>query len=169
VVPMPDRPRHAWRRLAAAAAILAAAWLGHAARNGPGRAVPPGPAAASRIVLAPPRNPAPAPAPIPTRSLEEALAEATEATIELAREASAPAARIGREAFDLEGPGGFPAETSADADPARVSPPGLLGAVGERVNAGIRPISGSARHAFSFLLGPVPEAAPKTPPARDAS
>jgi hypothetical protein len=30
----------------------------------------------------------------------------------------------------------------------------VLGAVGERVNEKVRPLSGSARHAFSFLLGP---------------
>jgi hypothetical protein len=36
----------------------------------------------------------------------------------------------------------------------------VLQQVGERVSAGVKPISGSARHAFSFLLGPPPEPAP---------
>ncbi len=94
-----------------------------------------------------PRNPVTPPA----RPLGESLAEATSATWELAREASGPAARIGRGAWVA-----WPSSTIAGGPP----PPGMpaskvLGRVGDRVNAGVRPLSGTARNAFRFLIDPV--------------
>ena len=133
-----------WYRvaMASAAALFAVAWLGR-----------PGPAPEG---LAPRSVPPPSSAVDASRPLGKALAEATEATLDLAREASAPASRIGRDVLD-------PAASEAVAGPTAAvdsSAPGVLQSVGERVGAGVGPISGSARHAFSFLLGPPPEPAP---------
>jgi hypothetical protein len=138
-----------WLPMASAAALFALAWVGWSAWRA--RPLPED--------FAPALNSAPSVAtnhaPI-GRPLEAALADATEATIDLAREASAPAARIGREILDLDnlmdsvtikGPAPI-AEDSSASD--------LLQNVGQRVNASVKPITGSARHAFSFLLGPPP-------------
>ncbi|WP_435005399.1 hypothetical protein P12x_003283 [Tundrisphaera lichenicola] len=139
----PARPsriltRSAWASLAAAAAVFGIVrWMG---TSGPGPVDPP------ISIVATERH----------RPFDSALADATSASIELAREASAPAARIGREVLsDLEAPqdesksrsvpGGFPPV-----------PASALLSVGERLQASVRPISGSARHAFGFLLGPPP-------------
>ncbi len=115
---------------------------------------------------APPIDPEPAHAPAPSasasaRPLGEALADATAATLDLARQTSAPAGRIGREVLELEADALAPRPEGEP--PVEVDNPGsndLLRSVGERVNAGVKPLSGSARHAFSFLLGPPPEDAP---------
>ena len=98
--------------------------------------------------------------------LNEALASATEATWDLARSASEPAARLSRQFLD--------AATVADleqnsAASAAVSVPSLnalapdsaaavatIQQVGDRLTSGVRPLSSTARHAFSFLFGPVP-------------
>ena len=149
-----------WLRLAGiptatAAALAGLAWLGGIGTEAPPRA--PGP-------IERPITPVAA-----ARPLDSALAEATWASIELARQATGPAARIGREVLiDLEGRGDL-------ASPARPldlrpesAPSSLLGSVGDRVNAGVRPLSGSARHAFSFLLGPAPaRRGPDGPATRD--
>lgn len=91
------------------------------------------------------------------RPLTDALAEATSASWDLARHASAPAARIGRHVFDSATVRLPPATFST---PVRVRPvSGVLERVEDRVNAGVRPLSGSARRAFGFLLGTPPEAA----------
>lgn len=114
----------------------------------------------------PPARPAPAPDVVtqPDReadSLPDALADATAATWELALDASAPAARIGRDVLDAT-------VDSELADGALPSPSvggtasEVLNEVGERVNAGVRPLSGSARHAFGFLLGPALNEPPGT-------
>ena len=100
---------------------------------------------------------------VAARPLETALAEATEATLDLARQASAPASRIGREVLDLGEVSASPPGGGAEAEPGvedGSSPPGVLRSVGERLTARVRPISGSARHAFGFLLGPPPEPTP---------
>jgi len=87
------------------------------------------------------------------RPLTAALAEATSASWELARVASAPAARVGRDALggaaDLEIP------TLAVGTAAGPDAPRALRAVGGGVQAGVGPLSGSARHAFGFLLAPL--------------
>jgi anti-sigma factor RsiW len=90
------------------------------------------------------------------------LAEATLATIDLARATSAPAARLGRQVLTSVAPGEGPALML----PTALEPPAdVLQSVGEGVNQGVRPLSGSARHAFGFLLGPAVK--PRPAPARD--
>ena len=121
-------------------------------------------------------------------ALDRALAEATSATWDLARSASEPAARIGREVLDATAQTGRHAvvrsvsvsrSDSADLDRGlgslSVSVPSLdslgsdaaagsstiLQQVGHHLSAGVQPLSSTARHAFGFLLGP--------PPARTGS
>ncbi len=131
-----------WAPLAAAAAVFCLVWQG-------------GPAREEVDMLA---SPAPTPRVARPRPLGAALAAATEATIDLAREASAPAARIGREVLEYEEAAATPGPERADAaGEVAATASEMLHTVGERVNAGVRPISGSARHAFSFLLGPAPD------------
>jgi hypothetical protein len=99
------------------------------------------------------------------RPLTLALADATLATLDLARETSAPAARVGRQmlaSVAAEGEGPALVLPTAPEPPADV-----LQSVGEGVNQGVRPLSGSARHAFGFLLGPAPVVKPRPAPARD--
>jgi hypothetical protein len=97
------------------------------------------------------------------RVIESALTDATGATLALARSASEPATRIGREMLansDSEGGGG-----SSDGFGIPVSPyvpdapdPGaasaLIQVVGDRIASGVRPLSATARQAFGFLLEP---------------
>jgi hypothetical protein len=98
---------------------------------------------------------------IDASSLTDALAHAGSATWELAVQTSAPAARVGREVLDPSGlvdPDERLPLTVPLADPGRV-----FQSVGDRLNAGVRPFSGTARHAFGFLLGPpAAEAGAKT-------
>ena len=123
--------------IAMAASLLLAVFLANRSDRG-GRAEP-GPAPAPSVASADPRP------------LTDALAEATSAGWDLARHASAPAARIGRHVFDSAAVG-IPSTTFSS--PVRVRPvSGVLQRVEERVNAGVRPLSGSARRAFGFLLG----------------
>ncbi len=123
--------------IAAAAALLLAVLLANRPDRG-GRAEP-GP------------SPAPSVATTDVRPLTDALAEATSAGWDLARHASAPAARIGRQVFDSES---VRLPSTTFASPVRVRPvSGVLQSVEERVHAGVRPLSGSARRAFGFLLG----------------
>ena len=130
-----------WVPLASAAAVFALVWLG-----GFGRTQRPLPVSPSK------------PEVVAARPLGAALAEATEATIDLAREASAPAARIGREVLEFEeaAVSARPSKPDAAEEVASTASE-MLQTVGEQVNAGVRPISGSARHAFGFLLGPAPD------------
>jgi hypothetical protein len=137
-------------RLATAAAVLLAVLIG--ARSGwlAHRRVEPG-GEPPQVATA-----------IDPDELSSALAEATSATWDLARATSAPAARVGLEVLDVAE---F-SETSASLTlPDEVDPTEVLRDVGERVNEGVRPLSGTARHAFGFLLG-APEVPP--PPARGA-
>ena len=104
--------------------------------------------------------------------LTDALAAASAATWDLAVETSAPAARIGREILEVSTFRGAPPEIEfentdeADSDVPLEDKPedklaltstdprtNVLQTVGERFNAGVRPLSGTARHAFGFLLG----------------
>jgi hypothetical protein len=113
-------------------------------------------------------------------ALDRAVAEATAATWDLARSASEPAARIGRDMLDVRrSAGGKPAkqevETSMTApddsahglaglmmpipslDPLgsdATTASAVIQEVGGRLSAGVEPISDTARHAFGFLLGP---------------
>jgi hypothetical protein len=112
------------------------------------------------------------------RDLNRALAEATSATLDLARLASEPAARISRDMLDVTAQGADPtrehtvgptiASVGAQADAAGgwVSVPTLdplapdatasavLEQVGDQLAAGVEPLSDTARHAFGFLLAP---------------
>jgi hypothetical protein len=105
------------------------------------------------------------------RTLNMALFEATEATWDLARSASEPAARISRQVLDAAtGPDQSPVQaasgTGSESVIAAVSVPSLdslapdpaaagamLQQVGDRLTSGVRPLSDTARHAFGFLLG----------------
>jgi hypothetical protein len=129
--------------LAAAASVLVALLLG--LRSGgvdPRRETPLARPEPPRVVRA-----------IDPHALSEALASATSATLDLARETSAPAARIGREVIASAevslSESGPKLPITVDVEPAS----GVLQSVGDRVNAGVRPLSGTARHAFGFLLG----------------
>jgi predicted anti-sigma-YlaC factor YlaD len=141
--------RYAWVPLATAAALLVIARPG-----GPSRQEPIAP---STTMVRPPSTV------VSYRPLDWALADAKTASIELAREASAPAARIGREVLADRDGSGHPASVPARPVVDGLAPPpsDLIQSVGERFTASVRPISGSARHAFGFLLGP-----PPLPPAQ---
>ena len=131
--------------IAMAASLLLAVFLANRRSDRGGRAEP-GPAPAPSVASAAPRP------------LTDALAEATSASWDLARHASAPAARIGRQVFDSAS---VRLPSATFSRPVRVRPvSGVLQSVEERVNAGVRPLSGSARRAFGFLLGTPPGGAP---------
>ncbi len=120
--------------------------------------------------------------------LNRALADATSATWELARSASEPAARIGRDVLDattraedvVSEP--EPEAPTSVADrlvtatgaltlpvpslaPFAPDPSAALQQVGDHLASGVRPLSDTARHAFGFLIGPAPDrAAPRNTP-----
>jgi hypothetical protein len=123
-----------------------------------------------------------APKRVPDGSLDlhRALAEATSATLDLARSASEPAARISQDMLDTAGqagertaqrPSGTSVADSASPDEGLVGLPvplpsldplgsetmaasRVLQQVGDQLSAGAAPLSSTARHAFGFLLGP---------------
>jgi hypothetical protein len=118
--------------------------------------------------------------------LSNALADATEATWDLARTTSGPAARLGRQVLEAATQADRRARPITDQDPeddgesalASIpsllrdfpeSPPGaaLLQDVGDGLAASVRPISATARQAFGFLRTPIFGKAsnPVTPPA----
>ncbi len=120
----------------------------------------------------------------PSRSFNRALADATSATWDLARSASEPAARLGREVLDPGGePGSSPPGAVATAasdgrdegiarlvsvpvpsfEPLAPEASAVIQQVGDQLSAGVRPLSSTARHAFGFLLGP--DHRPHTEPA----
>ena len=102
------------------------------------------------------------------RALSEAVAGATAATWDLARSASEPATRISRQVLDAatepelnrSDPGlgadsiAVPSLASFASDSATAV--ATLQQVGDRLATSVRPLSTTARHAFGFLLGPVP-------------
>lgn len=86
-----------------------------------------------------------------SRALSAALADATSATLDLARVTSEPAARIGRDVISTvslpqSNELGLPVSVAPAAD--------VLQSVGDGVNRGVRPLSGTARRAFGFLISP---------------
>ncbi len=147
------RHRRLAATLAAAAAVLALAWLG--------------PYRSWRRTFEPSAGPFVGPPGIGPASLERALSEAREATIGLALDASAPASRIGRELLDFGRPDADTASVAGQVEAVDPEPNSALRSVGERVNAGIRPIPASARHAFGFLIGQPPEPGPAPPDHHD--
>jgi hypothetical protein len=104
-----------------------------------------------------PRRPAPpaAPAarPIDSQALTTALAEATSATWDLARQASGPAARVSLEVLDATSlvQSNPPLSIPGDVGPGPASE--VLQDVGRRVNDEVGPLSNTARHAFGFMIG----------------
>lgn len=139
-------------RLAAAAALVAAAcglfaWRPWAAQQIAPAAVP---------VAVQPGDAA--------EPVSVALATATSATLDLARETSGPAARIGRQVLDEAA-----RSTSVGELPMRlpVRPPSdVLRGVGDDLDRGVRPLTGSARSAFAFLALPGAGAARRDPERR---
>jgi hypothetical protein len=98
--------------------------------------------------------------------LNEALASASEATWDLARSASEPAARLSWQFLDAAGELDSPRESGNSAAvavpsldsfaPDSASAVETIQQVGDRLASGVRPLSSSARQAFGFLLGPPP-------------
>ncbi len=134
-------PRFA--KLAAAAAILAIVALSLSPKG-------PEPVANVRV--------------IDSNDLTSALADAGSATLDFAREASAPAARVGRQVIGSAG--------LSEESPTLTLPEGMTRTsnvwqnVEDRVQAGVRPLEGTARHAFGFLIGLSPD--DDRPPVRPA-
>jgi hypothetical protein len=96
----------------------------------------------------------PAIAHTPTRSISDALADATSATLELARETSAPAGRVGRVVLDSTA---LPdAESPLTLRVTTLPTAEILQSVSDRVGAGVRPLSGSARQAFGLMTARLP-------------
>jgi hypothetical protein len=105
----------------------------------------------------------PAPS-MPRRSITSALVDVTSSTIELARETSAPAGRVGRlvlASAELTTTGAPPAFEVPIVPASAIR---QLQSVGDRVEAGVVPLSDSARQAFGFLLrAPAGNAPPVSP------
>ncbi len=119
-------------------------------------------------------TPGPSPARNPSLSINRALADATSATWDLARSASEPAARLGREVLDAgeddrgSRPGSaavtisdHPAEGLVSLsvpvpslEPLAPDAAAVIQQVGDQLSAGVRPLSSTARQAFGFLLRP---------------
>jgi hypothetical protein len=102
-----------------------------------------------------------------TPRLNEAVASATEATWDLARSASEPAARLSRQFLDAatepdtelaKGSGGVLVPLLDSFAPDSAAAAATIQQVGDHFASGVRPISSTARQAFGFLIGP---AAPK--------
>lgn len=135
----------------AAAAVLAVVVGGLALRVGVDHAPPTGPPlaqGASAGAGASETHPALPPVANP---LPEALAEATAATLELALETSLPAARVGR---------GVLASAALSREQFSIppiesgTPPDGLNSQEDEGTTRVRPLSGTARNAFRFLLPP---------------
>ena len=135
---LPLIPR--WRRSAAVLAVLAASAV-----------------IAAVVRFAPPPARVQPEATPASRPWDVALADAASATLELARETSAPVARIGQDVL-------VASRVDRDPTPSRASGT-MVESVSRNLSEGIRPIEGTARRAFSFLLAP--ERPAKTSPSRD--
>jgi hypothetical protein len=98
--------------------------------------------------------------------LNEALASASEATWDLARSASEPAARLSQQFLDAASepdprhPSGTLATVSVPSldsfAPDSTAAVETIQQVSDHLASGVRPLSSSARQAFGFLLGPPP-------------
>lgn len=99
------------------------------------------------------------------RNLGSALARATSATLDLARETSAPAARLGQGVYDASLPAEIVWPVGIELS---VAPSELFQSMSRKVNSSVLPLSGSARRAFSFLIAPGVGSAAKDPTKDDA-
>ena len=143
----PFRPRRL-APMAAAAALLAAVGLGWLARDA-GRGGAKAPLAVA------------APDPSGAADLKAAIAGARAATLDLAREARGAFGETG------DGPPGD-VETAGLSLPVAIGPPAdVLRGLGDRLNAGVGPLEGTARQAFGFLLGPSDQAPAPLPRPRE--
>jgi len=149
--PVKPRRRRAW---IAASALVAAAVAAFAI-------LPPGP---SRSLNSPVEAPAGAVDPTARRGLlGAAVDDATAASWHLARLATEPAARLGREMIDASFPPSEPRvleiallEPATDPEPGSDSfAPELFSRMGGYLSAGVEPVSTSAREAFGFLRPPM--------------
>jgi hypothetical protein len=146
--------------LAAAAALLAAVWIGRDAWTGRDRGASPQIGANIVVVNTQPAD---------RDDLALALADATSATWQLARAASGPAARVGRQMLDATELPETPTPDSL-ALPVSIEPAAeVLERVGARVNAGVRPLGGSARNAFGFLFSSSADDRAPAPPRSDGT
>ena len=163
----PFRQRHprafVWVMTAAAASIAAIGWIDLHHRLGPAQNRPVGQGPA--LSISPKVATAAAP---PSRLLSDSIGNASRATLVLARSATEPAVRVGWQVLSS-------AELSETAPTLPVglpegntSTPEALQAVGDDVARGVGPLSGSARKAFGFLLGPAIGPSSASPPGRGA-
>jgi len=98
----------------------------------------------------------------PSRLFEEAFTEATTMTWELAREVSGPAARISSEALGWTDHRALPPFMSTQHDLTETSVPIQVESPRATHPAGVELISGSARHAFRFLIGTTSDDPPES-------
>lgn len=89
--------------------------------------------------------------------LSAALADIGVASLSLAKEATAPSARVGGEVIAAAGLSDGVARLGLPLPGINNPSSALWEGVGQRVNAGVRPLSGTARSAFGFLVGLAPE------------
>jgi hypothetical protein len=151
--------------IAASAAAIFLAYAVHPRGDRPPTVSEPGESAPSLVQIKP-RQSSPR---VDLPTLNRAIADASDATWELAYAASAPAVRIGRQVFE---PTTSLASDSRKSGPAQDVPtdevelfdanaPGevvseTLNQFGEGISEGVRPISNSARRALDFLRTAVP-------------
>jgi hypothetical protein len=120
-----------------------------------------------RSALARPADPrSSASDPSDSPKLNEALASATEASWDLARSASEPAARLSRQLLDAATESGEPGPSASSGAlsvpsldafaPDSAAAVATIQQVGDHLANGVRPLSSTARQAFGFLLGPAP-------------
>jgi hypothetical protein len=100
--------------------------------------------------------------------LSEALGRATSATLDLASVTSAPAGRVGRLVLASSGLTGESLATAAPRPRAIEAASDMLRTVGDGVQDGFRPLTGTARQAFGFLIGPSPAPPSAAPNGRGA-
>ncbi len=102
-----------------------------------------------------------------SRPLNLAFLQATEATLQLARATGEPAARVGRTVFESPE---WTSNSTAFLPPISIErASGALLGVGQRVGEGVRPLGGSARKAFGFLVAPVSSGSNPPMPAKPAT
>lgn len=151
------RPVHAAaRRLAIAAAVLIAAGVGGWAWHQSRRPLPV--EAPAEVVVAPSA----------ARPLSEALADATTATLDLARVTSGPATRLGRDLL-ASSSAALPQWSPPVMPEASPSAGEVLESVGSTLGERIRPLAGSAQSAFSFLIGSPDDKPTANLPAADGA